>query len=133
MTERSPDEWAYRFADTYNAIRRPGWREFAPKKTWAHSQRILFAAFYRWREANPGPDGERTGPGMERMLTTFQRWAAQQQGDERTTPWVLWAQFTEGMGQLQKGDPESDIRVALKVLPRRAQLVLLLRLAAELA
>ncbi len=130
--ERSLDEWARYFEQAYSSIRKPGWREFAPKQSYAHSQRILFAAFYKWREANPGPDGERTGPGMERMIDAFIRWAEQQTGDGRTTAWILWSQFTEGMGTLAAATPEAAIRAALKSLPKRAQLALLLRLASEL-
>ena len=131
-TERSPDEWAYRLRDTYDGIRKPGWREFAPKQTWAHTQRVLFAKFYGWRDANPGPEGERSGAGMQRFLDTFGRWASTTTGDDRTTCFTLLDRFCDGAGQLDSGSPEASIRVALKTLPKRAQLHLLLKLASEL-
>ena len=130
--ERSPDEWAYRLAERYDEFRKPHWRSFLPKKTWAHSQRVIFAKFYPWRDANPGYPGESTGAAMERFLMSFLEWGKNQHGDERTTCWVLLDQYTDGVGQLASASPEASIRVSLKALPKRAQLSLLLRLASEL-
>ena len=130
--ERSLDEWAYRLQGEYNSIRKPLWRAFMPKKTWTHTQRLLFANFYKWREQNPGPDGEKTGAGMVRFLDAWKSWAALQHGDERTTWATLLGQFVDDDGTSPPENPEMAIREVLKGLHKRAAMALLHKLMGEL-
>ena len=130
--ERHPTEWWQYAAAEYSKVKKPQWRNPLPSKTQIASQKRLWALCFKWRDSHPEEGDRSTSDLMRTFIAAWLRWAQSVPDEGNVSFWTLLTQFVEGQGQLDSGNPEQAIRVALKVLPKRAQLALLLKLCGEL-
>lgn len=133
---RSPTEWYQFAAGRYSEIKKPNWRVAVPSKTQTQSQKRIWRACFHFARINPGPSGEDTSALMRRFIHHWMTWAKGQPDDYRVTIWTSLNGFMEqceGPAPEPVSSPEVAVRAALKPLPKRAQLHLLIRLMGEIA
>jgi hypothetical protein len=104
-----------------------------PSKTQTASQKRLWALAFKWRDNHPEQSDRSTSDLMRVFVASWLRWAESVPDTADVSFWTLLVRYCEGQGTLDTGSPEQAVRVALRPLPKRAQLCLLLRLASELA
>ena len=132
MSEQRQVEWWYFARDSYAKAKKPQWRNPMPSKTEVQSQKRLWAMAFAWRDQNPDKSPHDTADLMRVFISSWLRWSQSVPDVGNESMWTLLSQFVESSGQLDSGTPEATVRVALKVLPKRAQMALLLKLANEL-